>query len=346
LPPERQEFTGSAHGAGRARCMASVVTTRRMTRTMRQFALATALACTAVACNAEPPLDVAQSVDLSRFQGKWYEIARLPRTTQTDCHGTTAFYSQGSDGTLAFVNQCNVGGPTGPLKTVSMSAKVPDPTVPAKLALDIAGYTGDYWILEVGANYEYAVVGHPSRLYFWILSRTPTLDPSTVSGVLERAQNNHFDMTQIQYTPQPPAGERVSQEGRGRNRRVPRGPAQLVPDRADPVPARRRPARAAAAGAARARRGPDRGLAAAAPHRAAAARRRGPARDPAAPGRPAGTPAGRARTAAGRRACGTGRRVARAPGGRGQDVARLRIDTTGGYRPGLSEIVAFAGGRD
>jgi len=192
--------------------MASVVTTRRMTRTMRQFALATALACTAVACNAEPPLDVAQSVDLSRFQGKWYEIARLPRTTQTDCHGTTAFYSQGSDGTLAFVNQCNVGGPTGPLKTVSMSAKVPDPTVPAKLALDIAGYTGDYWILEVGANYEYAVVGHPSRLYFWVLSRTPTLDPVTMQGVLDRAQSNHFDMTQIQYTPQPPAGERASSD--------------------------------------------------------------------------------------------------------------------------------------
>jgi apolipoprotein D and lipocalin family protein len=184
-----------------------------MPRAMYGLALIGGLASTSLACNSDPPLDVAPSVDLSRFQGKWYEIARLPRTTQTDCHGTTAFYTQGSDGTLAFVNQCNVGSDTGPLKTVSMSAKIPDPAVSAKLALDIGGYTGDYWILEVGPNYEYAVVGHPSRLYFWILSRTPTLDPSTVSAVLERAQSNHFDTTQIQYTPQPPAGERVTAAG-------------------------------------------------------------------------------------------------------------------------------------
>jgi apolipoprotein D and lipocalin family protein len=151
-------------------------------------------------------------VDLSRFQGKWYEIARLPRTTQTDCHGTTAFYTQAADGSLGFVNQCNVGSATGPLKTVAMSATVPDRTVPAKLALDIAGYTGDYWILEVGSNYEYAVVGHPSRLYFWILSRTPTLDTPTVQGVLDRAKNNHFDTTGLEFTPQPPGAERSSSE--------------------------------------------------------------------------------------------------------------------------------------
>ena len=182
-----------------------------MARAIGALAVALALASTSVACGTEP-LDVAQNVDLSRFQGKWYEIARLPRSTQTDCHGTTAFYTQGSDGTLALVNQCNVGDPTGPLKTVTMSAKVPDPTVPAKLALDVGGYTGDYWILEVGPNYEYAVIGHPSRLYLWILSRTPTLDPVTVQSVLARAQNNHFDTTQVQYTPQPPAGERASSD--------------------------------------------------------------------------------------------------------------------------------------
>ena len=63
-----------------------------------------------------------------------------------------------------------------------MSATVPDPSAPAKLALDVGGYSGDYWILEVGPNYEYAVVGHPSRLYYWILSRTPTLDAGDHAG--------------------------------------------------------------------------------------------------------------------------------------------------------------------
>jgi apolipoprotein D and lipocalin family protein len=172
------------------------------------FAVITAFA--ALACSSGPPLDVASNVNLARFQGKWYEIARLPRTTQTDCHGTTAFYTRASDGALSFVNQCNVGSATGPLKTVSMTASVPNASVPAKLALDVGGYVGDYWILEVGPNYEYAVIGHPSRLYWWVLSRTPSLDASTMQGLIARATSEQFDMSQIQYTPQPPAGERDS----------------------------------------------------------------------------------------------------------------------------------------
>jgi MYXO-CTERM domain-containing protein len=84
--------------------------------------------------------------------------------------------------------------------------------VPAKLALSVGGYSGDYWILEVGPTYEYAVIGHPSRSYFWILSRSPTLDPATMQGVLGRAESNHFDTSQLEFTPQPPAGERVSSD--------------------------------------------------------------------------------------------------------------------------------------
>jgi len=165
-----------------------------------------------LACNTEPPLEVAQNVDLSRFAGKWYEIAKLPRTTQTDCHGTTAFYTQNSDGTLTFVNQCNVGAQAGPIKTIAMSASVLDSNVPAKISLNIAGYLGDYWILEVDSNYQYAVIGHPSRLYFWILSRAPTLDSATVQGIIGRAQDNHFDMTQLEYTPQPPPDDRTTSD--------------------------------------------------------------------------------------------------------------------------------------
>jgi apolipoprotein D and lipocalin family protein len=183
-----------------------------MRRGFFQLVLLGALALPTLACNMEPPLDVAQNVDLSRFSGKWYEIARLPRTTQTDCHGTTAFYTQNSDGTLTFVNQCNVGAQAGPVKTISMSASVPDTTVPAKLALNIAGMTGDYWILEVDSNYQYAVIGHPSRLYFWILSRAPTLDTATVQGIVSRAQSNHFEMSQLEYTPQPPPDDRTTSD--------------------------------------------------------------------------------------------------------------------------------------
>jgi apolipoprotein D and lipocalin family protein len=164
-------------------------------------------------CGGDAPLDVAPNVDLGRFQGKWYEIARLPRFTQTGCYGTTAFYSQAAGSTLTFVNQCNVGSATGPLKTVSMSASVPNAAIPAKLAVNVGGYLGDYWILEVGSSYEYAVVGHPSRAYLWVLSRTPTLDAGVLQGVVDRAQARHFDTSQLQYTPQPPAGERAALTG-------------------------------------------------------------------------------------------------------------------------------------
>jgi apolipoprotein D and lipocalin family protein len=159
-------------------------------------------------CQSDPPLEVAPSVSLAELQGKWYEIARLPRMTEVDCHGTTAFYSRSADGSLGLVNQCNVGSPTGKLQTIAMTATVPDSSVPAKLALNVGGYTGDYWILEVGPNYEYTVVGHPSRLYLWILSRTPTLDESVMSGIRTRAEAAHFDTSKLEYTPQPPAGER------------------------------------------------------------------------------------------------------------------------------------------
>jgi apolipoprotein D and lipocalin family protein len=179
-------------------------------RSARTLTLVVSLlgASSTLGCQSDPPLEVAPSVELSQLQGKWYEIARLPRTTEVDCHGTTAFYTQNADGSLGLVNQCNVGSPTGKLQTVAMTATVPDNTVPAKLALNVGGYTGDYWILEVGPNYEYTVVGHPSRLYFWILSRTPTLDTTVLSGIISRAQAEHFDTSLLEFTPQPPAGER------------------------------------------------------------------------------------------------------------------------------------------
>jgi apolipoprotein D and lipocalin family protein len=177
---------------------------RHLTRLVVALAAGSVLGCG----SATAPLDVASNVDLSRFQGKWYEIARLPRSTESNCNGTTVFYSQAPDGSLSLVNQCNLATPTGPLYTVAMTATVPDRAVPAKLGLQVAGFTGDYWILEVGSNYEYAVVGHPSRLYWWLLSRTPSLDEPTTQAILGRATSEGFDMSPLEYTPQPPAGER------------------------------------------------------------------------------------------------------------------------------------------
>ena len=170
-------------------------------RLTRWIVLSTALAA---GCSTDPPLDVAPNVDLSRFQGKWFEIAKLPRPTQTDCYGTAGYYSLASSDSLVLVNQCNVGSMAGPLRTVTMNATVTSPSVPAKLAIDVGGCYGDYWILELGARYEYAVIGHPSRSYLWILSRTQTLDDPTLQGILSRARAKRFDTSRIEMTPQSP----------------------------------------------------------------------------------------------------------------------------------------------
>jgi apolipoprotein D and lipocalin family protein len=151
------------------------------------------------------PLDVVEGVDLGRFQGRWYEIARLPRATQIDCAGTTASYKLKSDRELLVTNECNVGGLTGIRRQVTASALVTSTATPAKLSVDFGGFYGDYWIIDLDREaYRFAVVGHPSRQYLWILSRAPTLAPATLAPMLERAAQKGFDTSRLEYTKQLP----------------------------------------------------------------------------------------------------------------------------------------------
>lgn len=151
-------------------------------------------------CYDDTPLEVATTVDLGRFQGKWYEIAKLPRTTQADCTGTVASYRLEPNGDFDVESHCQLGRLDGPVKSMTATGKVPDPALPAKLALNFGGFYGDYWILQVGQNYEFAVVGHPSREYLWILSRSPTLDPDRLGIALKRAREQKFAVERLEFT--------------------------------------------------------------------------------------------------------------------------------------------------
>ena len=154
-------------------------------------------------CRNDPPLEVAPSLDLQRFQGKWYEIAKLPRPTQVQCTATTQFVTVAPDRSVSIVNECKVGSTTGPTRAVSAKGTVPDASVPAKLSVDFGGgFYGDYWVIQVGEHYEYAVVGHPTRDYLWILSRTPTLDETSLGAALGHAQAAKFDTSRLEYTQQ------------------------------------------------------------------------------------------------------------------------------------------------
>jgi len=151
-------------------------------------------------CQSEP-LEVAH-VDLTRMQGKWFEIAKLPRASEAGCTGTTAEYQLKSATELLVVNECHEGSLHGALKRVAARAVATDAAVPAKLSLDFGFAYGDYWIIEVGDDYEYAVVGHPTRDYLWILSRERSLPKATLDAVLSRAQGRGFPVGILSYTEQ------------------------------------------------------------------------------------------------------------------------------------------------
>jgi len=148
-----------------------------------------------------PPLDVVPSVDLARYLGKWYEIASVPVPQQKGCYCTTAEYSLIDEGTIRVVNSCRKGGPEGEVSSAEGKAFVVPNSNNAKLRVQFFWpFRGDYWILRLDPDYRYAVVGTPSREYFWILSREPRMEESLVGELLAQVGREGFDTTKVQRT--------------------------------------------------------------------------------------------------------------------------------------------------
>jgi len=140
-------------------------------------------------------LEVVPHVDLNQYVGTWYEIARYPNSFQPeDCVATTATYDLRDDGIISVVNRCRKGSPEGPEKLAQGKAWVVDPETNARIKVQFFWpFSGDYWIIQLGEQYEYAVVGHPARKYLWILSRTPKLKPEVYARILTRLKQQGYD---------------------------------------------------------------------------------------------------------------------------------------------------------
>jgi len=181
---------------------------RLMSLVVVMFAFLTAFALVAPSRAADaPPLEVVDSVDLDRYLGRWYEIASYPAWFQKNCTGVTADYSLREDGRIKVVNSCRKGSLEGKFKQSTGRAKVVDGAGNAKLKVSFFGpFWGDYWIIDLDPDYQWAVVGVPNRKYLWILSRTPQMDIEIYEGIISRLRNQGYDPARLNRTPQPPAG--------------------------------------------------------------------------------------------------------------------------------------------
>jgi len=150
------------------------------------------------------PLDAVPKVDLQRYLGTWYEIATFPQRFQKGCVGVTAHYSLRSDGAIDVVNVCRDGTLDGKVRSVRGKAWVVDRATNAKLKVRFFWpFAGAYWIIELDKDYQWAVVGHPSRKYLWVLGRTPQMDPSVYEDLLARISAKGYDLTKLKKTLQP-----------------------------------------------------------------------------------------------------------------------------------------------
>ena len=152
-----------------------------------------------------PELRTVGRVDLERYVGTWYEIASFPQRFQRGCTGTTATYTLRKDGQIDVLNRCWRDSLTGRETEAKGRARVVDPSTNAKLKVSFfRPFWGDYWIVALGPDYEYAVVGHPSRDYLWILSRRPTLDGALYEGIVNRLREQGYEVSRLNRTLQPP----------------------------------------------------------------------------------------------------------------------------------------------
>jgi len=158
-------------------------------------------------CASRPPLATVPSVDLGRYTGRWYEIAKYPNFFQRGCAGnTTAEYSANPDGSIRVANK-STGKNGRPMGVVGRATVVPG-SQNAKLKVRFGGpFTGAYWIIGLDEkNYSWAVVGHPSRQFLWILAREPKIPAATYQQILKIVAGSGYDTSRIVETQQNGAG--------------------------------------------------------------------------------------------------------------------------------------------
>jgi apolipoprotein D and lipocalin family protein len=144
----------------------------------------------------------ARPVDLNRYLGRWYEIARYEQRFERGCEGVTADYSLRSDGKIDVLNRCRKAN--GKTHEAHGIAKVVDRVSNAKLKVSFFGpFYGDYWVLDHADDYSWSIVGEPSGRYLWLLSREGDLDARARERLVGRARALGYETNLLVRTKQP-----------------------------------------------------------------------------------------------------------------------------------------------
>lgn len=181
----------------------------------------------------QKPLTTVGYVEVPRYMGLWYEIAHNPAGFQNECTGTTATYSLNSDGTVKVYNRCYLGSLDGEVNDITGVATVADTNTNAKLSVSFPPggrmssgarayadlrekpmtsmfqggaeryLAGNYWVIGLDGNYQWAIVGEPSRTYLWLLARTPQISQDLLDQMLSIAAQKGYDTSRLVYTLQP-----------------------------------------------------------------------------------------------------------------------------------------------
>ena len=175
----------------------------------RFFVFAIWAALLPVSALADQPVKSISELDISRYMGSWYEIAKLPNWFQRRCvQGTQAQYKILGPKQIEVRNKCvtesgeeikaiGVARPNGSGQAAQLEVRfAPDWTAWLPLVW------GAYWVLDLDAEYQLAAVGDPTRSYLWILSRTPVVNATQYDGLLHRLKLMGFDITKLEKTRQ------------------------------------------------------------------------------------------------------------------------------------------------
>ncbi|BDX21013.1 hypothetical protein TUM22923_03340 [Polynucleobacter sp. TUM22923] len=149
------------------------------------------------------------TLDVPRYLGTWYEIAKFPNWFQKKCvSNTKAIYSAKIDGKLQVINSCQIAnGETSQAIGAARQIGAPDsPKLQVRFAPEWLSFLpfvwGDYWIIDLDAQYQLAAVSDPKREYLWVLSRTSQIDPKAYNDLLQRLKQQQFDVSKLELTPQ------------------------------------------------------------------------------------------------------------------------------------------------